>query len=211
MEEYGTGVILKGSSKASFTNVIITVCFEDVPQAYKPGIAYEGKIKVTGPDSTPIPNEPVYLFLQSSGTSENWTLTTDSKGFASFSLDTSLWSSDSVSLSARYQKVKEDYPYMHGVRRPEYTSAYHFARKFYSKSRSFVKIMQGEGKFSCEKDGIVLARYIIQGEELIKGQKTLDFFYLVRLKGCFTQNITYFSTYFVCSFGIYIYIYYLLW
>uniref|UniRef100_A0A4W5RV27 Alpha-2-macroglobulin domain-containing protein n=1 Tax=Hucho hucho TaxID=62062 RepID=A0A4W5RV27_9TELE len=101
---------------------------------------------------------------------------------------------------ARYQKVKEDYPYMHGVRRPEYTSAYHFARKFYSKSRSFVKIMQGEGKFSCEKDGIVLARYIIQGEELIKGQKTLDFFYLVRLKGCFTQNTTYFSTYFVCSF-----------
>uniref|UniRef100_A0A673WAN8 Alpha-2-macroglobulin-like n=1 Tax=Salmo trutta TaxID=8032 RepID=A0A673WAN8_SALTR len=190
MEEYGTGVILKGSGKASFTNVIITVCFEDVPQAYKPGIAYEGKIKVTGPDSTPVPNEPVYLFLQNSGTSENWTLTTDSKGIASFSLDTSLWSSESVSLLAHYQKIKEDYPYMHGVRRPEYTSAYHFARTFYSKSKSFVKIMQGEGKFSCEKDGIVLARYIIQGEELIKGHKTLDFFYLVRLKGLNQGELT---------------------
>lgn len=44
--------------------------------------------------------------------------------------------------------------------------------------------MQGEGKFSCEKDGIVLAHYIIQGVELKKGQTTLDFFYLVRLKGC---------------------------
>uniref|UniRef100_A0A8K9Y0A8 Alpha-2-macroglobulin-like n=1 Tax=Oncorhynchus mykiss TaxID=8022 RepID=A0A8K9Y0A8_ONCMY len=99
IEEYGTGVILKGSGKASFTNVIVTVCFEDVPQAYKPGFAYEGKIKVTGPVSTPIPNEPVYLFLRNSGTSENWTLTTDSKGIASFSLDTSLWSSESVSLS----------------------------------------------------------------------------------------------------------------
>ncbi|XP_071214469.1 alpha-2-macroglobulin-like isoform X1 [Salvelinus alpinus] len=188
MEEYGTGVILKGSGKASFTNVIITVSFEDVPQAYKPGIAYEGKIKVTGPDSTPIPNEPVYLFLQNSGTSENWTLTTDSKGIASFSLDTSLWSSESVSLSARYQKFKEDYPYMRSVLRPEYTSANHFARKFYSKSKSFVKIMQGEGKFSCKKDGIVLARYIIQGEELIKGQKTLDFFYLVISRGSIQQH-----------------------
>ncbi|XP_042150867.1 alpha-2-macroglobulin-like [Oncorhynchus tshawytscha] len=89
-----TGVILKGSGKASFTDVIVTVCFEDVPQAYKPGIEYEGKIKVTDPDSTPIPNEPVYLFLQNSGTSEDWTLTTDSKGIASFSLDTSLWSSE---------------------------------------------------------------------------------------------------------------------
>uniref|UniRef100_A0A4W5JK52 Macroglobulin domain-containing protein n=1 Tax=Hucho hucho TaxID=62062 RepID=A0A4W5JK52_9TELE len=187
---FSPGVILKGSGKASFTNVIITVRFEDVPQAYKPGIAYEGKIKVTGPDSTPVPNEPVYLFLQNSGKSENWTLTTDSKGIASFSLDTSLWSSDSVSLLARYQKVMEDYPYVHGVRRPEYSSDYHFTRKFYSKSKSFVKIMQGEGKFSCEKDGIALARYIIQGVELKKGQKTLDFFYLVRFKGCFTQNTT---------------------
>uniref|UniRef100_A0A673Z6X6 Alpha-2-macroglobulin-like n=1 Tax=Salmo trutta TaxID=8032 RepID=A0A673Z6X6_SALTR len=57
------------------------------------------QIKVTGPDSTPVPNEPVYLFLQNGGQSENWTLTTDSKGIASFSLDTSLWTSDSVSLS----------------------------------------------------------------------------------------------------------------
>uniref|UniRef100_A0AAZ3RAU8 Uncharacterized protein n=1 Tax=Oncorhynchus tshawytscha TaxID=74940 RepID=A0AAZ3RAU8_ONCTS len=84
---------------------------------------------------------------------------------------------------ARYQKVEEDYPYEQGVRRPEYSSDYHFAREFYSKSKSFVKIMQGEGKFSCEKDGIVLAHYIIQGVELKKGQTTLDFFYLVRLKG----------------------------
>ncbi|XP_055751959.1 alpha-2-macroglobulin-like isoform X2 [Salvelinus fontinalis] len=188
MEEYGTGVILKGSGKASFTNVIITVSFEDVPQAYKPGIAYEGKIKVTGPDSSPIPNEPVYLFLQNSGNSENWTLTTDSKGIASFSLDTSLWSSDSVSLSARYQKVEEDYPYEQGVRRPPNTSAYHFAWKFYSKSKSFVKIMQGEGKFSCEKGGIVLAHYIIQGVKLKKGQTTLDFFYLVISRGSIQQH-----------------------
>ncbi|XP_041731964.2 alpha-2-macroglobulin-like isoform X2 [Coregonus clupeaformis] len=188
MEEYGTGVILKGSGKASFTNVIITVSFEDVPQAYKPGIAYEGKIKVTGPDSTPVPNEPVYLFLQNSITSEKWTLTTDSKGIASFSLDTSLWSSESVSLSARYQKVEEDYPYEQGLRRPVYTSAYHLARKFYSRSKSFVKIMQGEGKFSCEKNGIVFARYIIQGVALIKGQKTLDFFYLVISRGSIQQH-----------------------
>lgn len=85
---------------------------------------------------------------------------------------------------ARYQKVEEDYPYVQGLRRPEYSSDYHFVREFYSKSKSFVKIMQGEGKFSCEKGGIVLAHYIIQGVELKKGQTTLDFFYLVRLKGC---------------------------
>uniref|UniRef100_A0A8C7TF55 Alpha-2-macroglobulin domain-containing protein n=1 Tax=Oncorhynchus mykiss TaxID=8022 RepID=A0A8C7TF55_ONCMY len=171
--------ILDNQATLRFTCSILDICSHPV-------LCFQ--IKVTGPVSTPIPNEPVYLFLRNSGTSENWTLTTDSKGIASFSLDTSLWSSESVSLSARYQKVREDYPYMHSVRRPGYKSAYHFARKFYSKSNSFVKIMQGEGKFSCEKDGIVLARYIIQGEELMKGQKTLNFFYLVISRGSIQQH-----------------------
>lgn len=40
--------------------------------------------------------------------------------------------------------------------------------------------MQVNEKISCEKDAIVHAQYIIQGEELKQGQEVLDFFYLVR-------------------------------
>uniref|UniRef100_A0AAY5L6B0 Alpha-2-macroglobulin-like n=1 Tax=Esox lucius TaxID=8010 RepID=A0AAY5L6B0_ESOLU len=189
LEEHGTGVILKGSGEARFTNEIITVSFEDVPQTYKPGIAYEGKIKVTGPNSVPVPNEPVYLFLNEHITSENWTLTTDSKGIASFSLDTSLWTFDTASLTAHYQRFVDIRPQRRGMPlRPEYRSAYLFIRTFYSKSKSFLKIMQGKGKLSCEMDSIVLAHYIIQGEELLMGQETLDFFYLVLSRGSIQQH-----------------------
>uniref|UniRef100_A0A3P8Z7R4 Alpha-2-macroglobulin domain-containing protein n=1 Tax=Esox lucius TaxID=8010 RepID=A0A3P8Z7R4_ESOLU len=189
LEEHGTGVILKGSGEARFTNEIITVSFEDVPQTYKPGIAYEGKIKVTGPNSVPVPNEPVYLFLNEHITSENWTLTTDSKGIASFSLDTSLWTFDTASLTITTISLLYCLYFLNQAhyQRPEYRSAYLFIRTFYSKSKSFLKIMQGKGKLSCEMDSIVLAHYIIQGEELLMGQETLDFFYLVSLKGLWSQ------------------------
>lgn len=41
---YHLGVILKGYGQTSFTCDIRTVTFEDVPEAYKPGIPFEGKV-----------------------------------------------------------------------------------------------------------------------------------------------------------------------
>lgn len=69
---------------------------------------------------------------------------------------------------------------MPNVRKPEYRLAFHQASAFYSKSSSFLKLMQIKGKLSCDSDATVRAQYIIQGEELKKGQEVLEFFYLVR-------------------------------
>ncbi|XP_042270737.1 alpha-2-macroglobulin-like protein 1 isoform X1 [Thunnus maccoyii] len=184
MEEYGTGVILKGSGRTTFSSHIRTVTFEDAPAAYKPGIPFEGKVKVIGPDNKPVTNEPVYLFI---GDSQNLTLTTDMKGMASFSLDTSLWE-DTVHLKARSRKKEENEPYVANTRRPEYRSAYHHVAAFYSKSSSFLKLMQVSGRIACDKDATVRAQYIIQGEELKKGQEVLDFFYLVISRGGIVQH-----------------------
>lgn len=68
---------------------------------------------------------------------------------------------------------------MYGLRRPDYRLASHHVTAFYSKSSSFLKLMQVSGRLSCDKDVAVRAQYIIQGEELKKGQEVLDFFYLV--------------------------------
>uniref|UniRef100_A0A3Q2Y2W7 Alpha-2-macroglobulin-like protein 1 n=1 Tax=Hippocampus comes TaxID=109280 RepID=A0A3Q2Y2W7_HIPCM len=122
LEEHGTGVILKGTGRTRFSAVIRTVTFEDVPEAYKPGIPFEGKV--------------LTLFeLQRT----NCTL------------------------------------------KPEYRAAYHGVSAFYSKSSSFLKLMQVSGKIPCDKDATVRAQYVIQGQELKKRQESLDFFYLVSL------------------------------
>ncbi|KAM7399816.1 hypothetical protein PAMP_019060 [Pampus punctatissimus] len=184
MEEYGTGVILKGSGRTSLSNHIRTVTFKDVPATYKPGIPFEGKVKMVGPDKRPAANEHVYMFIQNL---HNLTLTTDMKGIASFSLDTSLWK-DTVFLMARSREKEEHEPYVANIRRPEYTTAYHHVDMFYSKSSSFLKLMQVSGNIACDKDATVRAQYIIQGEELKKGQEVLNFFYLVISRGGIVQH-----------------------
>lgn len=82
---------------------------------------------------------------------------------------------------ARSRETEDLEPYDPNLRQPEYSSASLAAVPFYSKSRSFLKLLQGNGKFPCGKDASVRVQYIIQGEELRKGQEVLDHFYLVRL------------------------------
>ncbi|XP_040902892.1 alpha-2-macroglobulin isoform X2 [Toxotes jaculatrix] len=184
IEEYGTGVIIKGSAQTSFNSHIRTVTFEDVPAAYKPGIPFEGKVKVIGPDNKPVANEPVYLFA---GESESITLTTGTNGMALFSLNTSQWK-DTVTLKARSTETEETEPYVRNLRRPEYRSAHRLVTVFYSKSSSFLKLMHINRKLSCDSDTAIRAQYIIQGEELKKGQEVLDFFYLVMSRGAIAQH-----------------------
>uniref|UniRef100_A0A8D3DNR8 Alpha-2-macroglobulin-like n=1 Tax=Scophthalmus maximus TaxID=52904 RepID=A0A8D3DNR8_SCOMX len=180
IEEYGTGVTLKGSGRTSFSSYIRTVTFEDVSESYKPGIPFEGKVKMTGPDNKPVADESVYLVATSS---QNITLTTDKKGMALFSLDTSLWE-DTVNLQAKSKNTNEEEPHLSRVRSPEYRSAHHQVAAFYSKSSSFLKLMQVNKKISCDKNATVRAQFIIQGEELKSGQEVLEFFYLV----CVTEK-----------------------
>ncbi|XP_043975302.1 alpha-2-macroglobulin-like protein 1 isoform X1 [Gambusia affinis] len=179
LEEDGTGVVLKGSGTASLSSQIRTITFEDVPGAYKPGIPFEGKIKLVGPDSQPVANELLYLFVEDS---KKMMLTTDAKGISQFSLDTSEWKG-SVSLKVLTKDTKENEPYVANLRRPDYGLAYQFVSPAYSKSNSFLMLKRISEGFACDRDATVTAQYIIQGTELKEEQTVLNFFYLVLSKG----------------------------
>ncbi|XP_077396697.1 alpha-2-macroglobulin-like protein 1 [Festucalex cinctus] len=183
LEEYGTGVTLQGTARARFSAVIRTVTFEDVPQSFRPGIPFAGKVKMTGPDTKPVAREHVYLFSPDAATLE---LTTNAEGMASFSLDTSNWK-DNVNIQAKSQ-LDDEIVYIEGIRKPDYINAYRYISKFYSKSNSFLKLMPVNGDIACNKDTTVRAQYIIQGKELNRRQRTLDFYYLVMSKGAIVQH-----------------------
>ncbi|XP_061574702.1 alpha-2-macroglobulin-like protein 1 isoform X2 [Cololabis saira] len=184
--EDGTGVILKGSGKTTFTSQMRTVTFQDVPEAYKPGLPFDGKVKMVGPDSKPVFNETIHLFVENNGTTE-LTFTTDLRGMALFSLDTSLWT-DRISLTAHSKSTLDHGPYDYEVRKPDYDRAFHSITQFYSKSRSFLKLLQVGEALACDRDAALQAQYIIQGEELKDGQETLDFFFLVVSRGAIVQH-----------------------
>lgn len=69
---------------------------------------------------------------------------------------------------------------MADLRRPEYRTASFRVAAFYSKSRSFLKLVPASGRFSCDEEAAAKVQYLIQGEEL-QGQERLDCFYLVSL------------------------------
>ncbi|XP_066564885.1 alpha-2-macroglobulin isoform X2 [Amia ocellicauda] len=187
LEEDGTGVILEGSGSSTFTSDVLNIKFENLAKAFMPGIPFEGKIKVTRPDSSPVASELIKLSVGQNPVPDTMNLTTDSDGSIDFSLDTSSWKLESISLSAKSSQ-EVSYPYESGVRRPMYGTAFALLKPFYSKSNSFLKIQQADGELSCEKDETIIAQYIIQGEELKNGQHFIDFFYLVMSKGSLVRH-----------------------
>ncbi|CAG06475.1 unnamed protein product, partial [Tetraodon nigroviridis] len=141
-----------------------------------PNCCSRRQVRMVGPDGKPVAGEPVYV---SAGDSQSQTLTTDAKGTATFSFDTALWTGTLT--------LQEREPYVPDLRQPEYRSTTLRVAAFYSKSRSFLKLLQANGRLPCNKEAAVKVQYLLQGEEL-KGQEQLDCFYLVTSKGRIVQH-----------------------
>uniref|UniRef100_A0A669F4I0 Alpha-2-macroglobulin n=1 Tax=Oreochromis niloticus TaxID=8128 RepID=A0A669F4I0_ORENI len=84
-----------------------------------------------------------------------------------------------ANCTASSKNTTEHEHYAYGLRRPNYRASHHHVTPFYSKSSSFLKVMQASSELPCDSEATVRAQYIIQGEELEKGQEVLHFFYLV--------------------------------
>ncbi|XP_073673368.1 alpha-2-macroglobulin-like protein 1 [Garra rufa] len=184
VEESGTGITMQGSTSAEFTADYISVRFEDTPDIYRPGMTFKGKVVVTNRQSS-LKNEPVVVYAFYGDKKVNVTLTTDINGTASFSFNTSDWSTLPVELRAYHKR---------GIKRTDskaftyYPSSYLHVRPFYSKSKSFLMLTKAPEKLSCNRNATVTASYSIQGSALKTGQKTLDFFYIVLSRGSMVQN-----------------------
>ncbi|XP_060736637.1 alpha-2-macroglobulin-like protein 1 isoform X2 [Tachysurus vachellii] len=188
VEEDGTGVILTGSGRAPISPNIVSLLFEDSPAIFKPRIAYDGRIKATGPNSSPIKRKVVYLTISYTDKSSVRKLVTNDKGIAKFSLDTQSWGLNQVSLQAQYETTQR--PVISEINRiiPQYQSAFLSLQPFYSRSQSFIKLRSCSAPLSCIKKAVVRAQYRIHNSALAPGQRTISFFYIVLNKGHLVQQ-----------------------
>uniref|UniRef100_A0A8C9QQ96 Alpha-2-macroglobulin-like n=1 Tax=Scleropages formosus TaxID=113540 RepID=A0A8C9QQ96_SCLFO len=184
MEEYETGITVNGHGRTTATsNFSAILSFEDTVAIFKTGTTFEGKVKAARLDSSPLLNETVFIVVNHEGKSENWTVTTDSKGVAQFRLDTSSWTMDYVSLKAHLKEHRN----LH-MRHYHYGQTAMSLTQFYSKSKSFVNIMQIHRVLPCDEEGLLKTEYIIQRRELHRNQEFLTFFYLVLSRGSAVQQ-----------------------
>ncbi|KAI5622166.1 alpha-2-macroglobulin-like protein 1, partial [Silurus asotus] len=189
VEEDGTGVIMTGSGSSSITSNMVTLSFDDSPTIYKPGIAYEGKIKVLGPKSNPMKRKVVYLTISYSNNKKVVRkLVTGDKGIAKFSLNTEPWGLAQLSLQAQYEKTSRPVIKITNQLTPNYPTAYLSLQPFYSKSQSFIKMRTCVTIFSCIKKAVIRAQYLIHQSALAPRQKYITFFYMVMSKGHLYQQ-----------------------
>ncbi|XP_058246391.1 alpha-2-macroglobulin-like protein 1 isoform X2 [Hemibagrus wyckioides] len=188
VEEEGTGVILTGSRSTPITTNMVTLSFEDSPAMFRLGMVYEGQVKVTSPKSSPLRRKVVYLTVRYANKNSVQKLLTDDKGSALFSLDTESWGPEPVTLEAQYEKTNRKVVYGENQLTPYYPTAYLWLQPFYSKSRSFIKLKSSSVPFSCHKNAVIKAQYLIHQNILPFQKKTLSFFYMVMNKGHLVQQ-----------------------
>ncbi|XP_060736639.1 alpha-2-macroglobulin-like protein 1 [Tachysurus vachellii] len=189
VEEQGTGVIMTAElSSSPITTHMVTLSFEDTPTIFKLGMAFEGKVKVTGPKSSPLRRKVVYLTIRYANKNSIKKLVTNNEGIAHFSLDTEQWGPDPVTVEAQYEMTKRPVVYIENQLTPYYPTAYLWLQPFYSKSQSYIKLKSSSVPFSCNKNGIIRAHYLIHQNILPLQKQSLTFFYMVMNKGQLVQQ-----------------------
>ncbi|XP_062971829.1 ovostatin homolog 1-like [Cynocephalus volans] len=176
--EHGTGVQLTDSQKIYIDSSMVKIRFENMDTVYKQGLPYFGQIKLLHPDDSPIPDEVIQLYLQDKLVGN---YSTDVNGTAQFSLDTSKITYPNITLKATY-KANENCK-ARGWVLPQYSQPEYFVRRFYSKTKSFLKIVPEMEELRCNQQKWVMVHYLLNMEDFEDKTYTADFNYLVIAKG----------------------------
>ncbi|XP_042665577.1 alpha-2-macroglobulin isoform X1 [Centrocercus urophasianus] len=184
IEEEETGIVLTGTSFSEITTTISKITFENSDSYYKPGIPFFGQVKLVDGSGAPIANETVTISLQG-GQEMNYT--TNEEGRALFALNTSMLYFDSVGIRATHKT--HSYCFDHSWVNPNYEDGYLHLKRFYSPSKSFLKIEPTSETLSCGSSAEVRVHYILT-PEAVREKKKVMFYYLVMAKGIIKQADT---------------------
>ncbi|XP_052557716.1 alpha-2-macroglobulin isoform X2 [Tympanuchus pallidicinctus] len=185
IEEEETGIVLTGTSFSEITTTISKITFENSDSYYKPGIPFFGQVKLVDGSGAPIANETVTISLQG-GQEMNYT--TNEEGRALFALNTSMLHFDSVGIRATHKT--HSYCFDHSWVNPNYEDGYLHLKRFYSPSKSFLKIEPTSETLSCGSSAEVRVHYILT-PEAVREKKKVMFYYLVMAKGSIMLADTY--------------------
>ncbi|XP_054649871.1 alpha-2-macroglobulin-like isoform X2 [Dunckerocampus dactyliophorus] len=179
VKETGTDIALTSFSRTQISYVIGKLSFVDMDKIYEEGTTVYGKVKAVHYNDTPIADMDVYLLE-----GQSWmprllkNLTTNSDGFAKFSLNTDDLKGDIqlyVSGSANL-----NFPY----RAPHYENGEHTLSLFqepspHTKSVSYLMVKKMENPIPCDANAEITVQYAIAGES----RGYADIIYLVLSRG----------------------------
>ncbi|XP_066566843.1 alpha-2-macroglobulin-like isoform X2 [Amia ocellicauda] len=182
VQEDETGVSMSKTTSLTYTRTTGKVSFVDTPKFYQKGNVFEGKVKAEGADSLPLVNEMVYVLDSTSRPFKILlNVTTDSNGIAHFSLNTSDWTSETISLRASFQKVER--PRWGSSHDPHYESETHTVSQVQKPHVSYLSIEGTDTSLPCGEEALISINYAVTEVDLQTDKRSLDLFILILAKG----------------------------
>ncbi|XP_053536529.1 alpha-2-macroglobulin-like protein 1 [Ictalurus punctatus] len=180
VEEYGTDVTLTGSGSSVISSNIVSISFENSPTMFKLGMTYEGQSLM---------DLGWLLQRQQAASGEGdllWIRKKSRKQVKVTGPNGSPMINKVVFLTAEYEMTKRPVVYVANQLTPYYPTAYLYLQPFYSKSLSFIKLRSSSMPFSCDKNAVIEAEYMIRDETRIRPY--ISFFYMVTSRGHLVQQ-----------------------
>ncbi|CAJ1065980.1 alpha-2-macroglobulin-like protein 1 isoform X1 [Xyrichtys novacula] len=180
VKEEGTDFSLAQWKDTKLTYAVGKLLFIDTPKFYNQGSILEGKVKVVNFNNEPVPDMLVYLFHDGFRALPIHSLTTDSNGIATFTLNTTDYDGN-IRLKA---DLKQDQGPFHHLQVPYYHNAHHtvsFVRPPPPGVKSFssLEVKKGLEKLLCDTEENFSIVYTLVEET----RAAVDVVYLILSRG----------------------------
>ncbi|XP_009465526.1 PREDICTED: alpha-2-macroglobulin-like [Nipponia nippon] len=176
--EDGTGIEMTGTGSCGITSIMSKISFDLLDSQYRPGIPLFGRVKLVDGTDAPIANETIMISVDGDRYKGNYT--TDEQGQSWFSIDTTTFTQASLEIQADHKPELNCYD--SDWITPSYENAMRRISRFYSPSKSFLKIEPKPETLSCGSPTEIQVHYIFT-PEAIGEQKKIVIYYLVMAKG----------------------------
>uniref|UniRef100_A0A8C3LYP3 Alpha-2-macroglobulin n=1 Tax=Chrysolophus pictus TaxID=9089 RepID=A0A8C3LYP3_CHRPC len=181
--EDGTGIVVTGTGTCEITSIMSKVSFDLLDSHYRPGIPLFGRVKLVDGNDVPIANETIRISVNGDVYKGNYT--TDEQGLSWFSIDTTTFTEASLEIRVSGRDRA-------GACLCLFCSAEEIClhNRFYSPSKSFLKIEPKLEMLSCGSSAEIQVHYIFT-PEVIEQQRKIIIYYLVMAKGSIILADTY--------------------
>uniref|UniRef100_A0A8C8AMK9 Alpha-2-macroglobulin n=1 Tax=Otus sunia TaxID=257818 RepID=A0A8C8AMK9_9STRI len=180
--EDGTGIEMTGTGSCGITPIMSKISFDLLDSLYRPGIPLFGKVKLVDGTDAPIANETITISVDS----VEGNYTTDEQGQSWFSIDTTTFTQASLEIRVSGRDRADHKPELNCYDSewitPSYEHAMRRINRFYSPSKSFLKIEPKPETLTCGSPTEIQVHYIFT-PEAIGEQKKIVIYYLVMAKG----------------------------
>ncbi|XP_039080347.1 pregnancy zone protein-like [Hyaena hyaena] len=185
VKEEGTELELTGHGSSTISNTLSKLKFTKVDMYFGRGIPFFGQVLLVNEKDQPIPNKTVVVTVNVNAFRS--TFITDENGLADISIDTSDFTFPSFTVTVTYKE--NTHCFDDWWLQEFHTSAQHTVRHISSPSKSYVHLESVTGTVACGQIQEIRAQYILN-EEILKDEKDLTFYYLIKARGIIARSGT---------------------